>query len=335
MITINQDNLYALSLGATMLGSGGGGHPKILYDLVSYLMTIHGRVRVISLQDLHDDDLVVPLAFVGAPLIGMEKIPNTRIFDAIYQKIKLDYPTKNIVLMPAEIGGCNALTPLLLALNYQLPVLNADLIGRAFPKINMCKPAVLNKSCDPTYVSDFLGNSVVLHLNHLHSLENIVRDITVHFGGSAGIATFLFEGKHARDYVIENSLSYALQLGESILNRHEKAHATCIGAGIIVDNYHEMRGGFLFGYAVIKNADTTFNVHYQNEFLKVSKDNIDIDGSPNILVLIEKKTGFPLTAESLAYGLEVSILSYAAPDFWLTPIAHPFVDYKLLALESL
>ena len=130
MFYLNLDNLQAYSLGATMLGSGGGGNTNILFDLIKYLMHTHGRVKVIKINELNHDDLVVPLAFVGAPLIGIEKIPNTRIFEDIYQKIKADYPNRNIILMPAEIGGCNALTPLLLALKHNLPILDADLIGR-------------------------------------------------------------------------------------------------------------------------------------------------------------------------------------------------------------
>ena len=104
MFYLNLDNLQAYSLGATMLGSGGGGNTNILFDLIKYLMHTHGRVKVIKINELNHDDLVVPLAFVGAPLIGIEKIPNTRIFEDIYQKIKADYPNRNIILMPAQTG---------------------------------------------------------------------------------------------------------------------------------------------------------------------------------------------------------------------------------------
>ena len=337
MFTMNKHNLHVYCLGATMLGSGGGGHPKILYDLVAYLMDLHGDVNIISLEELKDDDLVVPVAFVGAPLINLERVPNTKIFDAIYEKIKLDFPNKNIVLMPAEIGGCNALTPLILALKYKLPVLDADLIGRAFPRIDMCKPAVLNQSCNPTYLADHMGNFMSLHLTRLSLLENIVRDVTVHFGSSEAIATFLFEGKRAHQYVIEQSISRALKLGIMSLeteNFLESTRAVLIGSGTISDVYHDMHGGFLFGYTVVKNEHSTFKIHYQNEFLSVSENGIDIYGSPNILVVIEKRTCVPLTTESLAYGLEVNILSLPAPDFWLHPSTFALVDYKSFTRES-
>ncbi len=334
MLTINANNLEALSLGATILGSGGGGHPKILYDLIAYLMETHGEARIISIDDLLENDLVVPLAMVGAPLVCMEKIPNTTLLDAIYTHIKRDFPHRRIVLMPAEIGGCNALTPLLLALKYDLPILDADLIGRAFPKLDMCKPAVLGRSCHPTYVSDLMGNSVSLHLTGLGMLEPLIRDITIRFGSSSSIATYLFEGKEAHDYVIENSVSRALSLGEKLL-LHHALEATVIGSGIVSDVYHDMKGGFLLGHATIKSKASCFKVHYQNEYLKVSQNDRDIDGSPNIIALIEKKSGLPLTTEALKYGQQVQILSLKAPDFWMTPKAHSVVDYKLLNLESI
>ena len=315
MFYLNLDNLQAYSLGATMLGSGGGGNTNILFDLIKYLMHTHGRVKVIKINELNHDDLVVPLAFVGAPLIGIEKIPNTRIFEDIYQKIKADYPNRNIILMPAEIGGCNALTPLLLALKHNLPILDADLIGRAFPTLDLCKPAIHNKSCNPTYLADFMGNSVTLSLTNLNLLEKTVRDITIHFGSNAGVATFIFNGHEANEYVIANSISRALELGKNTNNPETKL----IGHGIVSDVFHEMRGGFLFGNVVIKNLNSIFKIYYQNEYLKVTQDDVIIESSPNIIILLEKNTQIPLTTESLTYGLAVEILSLTAPDFWLTP----------------
>lgn len=337
MISITANNLYAFSLGATILGSGGGGDPVILYDTLLYLMETRGAITIISLDELHDDDLVIPVAFVGAPLISTERIPNTILFDKLYEKIKLDFPDKKIILMPAEIGGCNALTPLLLALKYHLPVLDADLIGRAFPRIDMCKPGVLNLSCNPTYLADHMGNVMSLHLNNLQLLERIVRDVTVHFGSSALIATFLFEGMHAHDHVIKGSISRAMALGDVLLQRQglmSNLDATLIGHGVISNVFHDMKGGFLFGHVEIKNDKSSFKVHYQNEYLKVSRNDVDIAGSPDIIVILEKKTGLPLSTESLTYGLDVNILILAAPNFWVDPIAHVLVDYKLLDLEA-
>jgi uncharacterized protein len=337
MRTITKNNLYAYSLGATILGSGGGGDPVILYDMVAYLMEQYGDIKIISADELHEDDLVVPVAFVGAPLVSSERIPNTIVFDKVYEKITQDFPGRNLVLMPAEIGGCNALTPLLLALKYNLPVLDADLIGRAFPRLDMCKPSVLNRSCDPTYLADHMGNVMSLHLNSLQLLESIVRDVTVHFGSCAAISTFLFDGKQVHDYVIKGSISRAMQLGDRLLKHHDlvaNVGASFIGTGVVSDVFHDMKGGFLFGYVVIKNENSCFKIYYQNEYLKVVENEIDVAGSPDLIVVIEQKTGLPLTTESLAYGLEVMILTLKAPSFWLDPLSYALVNYKLLELEA-
>lgn len=338
MITIHSDNLYAYSMGATLLGSGGGGHPKILFDLVFYLMETFGNVNVLSLTDLNDEDLVVPIAMVGAPLVIIEKQANLRMFDELYAQIMRDYPHKRIVLMPAEIGGCNALTPLLMALKYNLPLLDADLIGRAFPKINMCKPAVLNRPCNPTYLSDLMGNSLRLNLERLDLVELMVRDITVRFGSFSGIATFLFEGKNVDDYVIEGSISRAINLGMQLSHSPDfisSIQANVIGDGVISDVYQEMKNGFLLGHTLIKSNQEYYKIYYQNEYLMVKKNEVVVDGSPNIIALVEKKTGLPLTSEALAYGIEVYILSLKAPEFWATEEALAVVDYKLMNLETL
>jgi DUF917 family protein len=336
MRKLNQDQLHTLSLGATILGSGGGGDTKILYDLIDYFMTLYGDVELLSLNDLDDDDLIVPVAFVGAPLVNMERLPNMLIFDSIYESIKADFPTRNIIIMPAEIGGCNALTPLLLALKHHLPMLDADLIGRAFPEINMCKPAVLKASCNPTYLADHHGNMMTLKLHNLSLLEKSVRDMTVHFGSSAGIATFLLNGRDAKDYVIEGSISRALHLGETLMHHHDDfiRHQNQVGSGVITDVFHDMRGGFLFGYVQIKNQSYSFQVHYQNEYMKITKDEQDVAGSPDIIVIVDQKTGRPLPTEALTYGLDVAVYLLEAPSFWLQPNALSSVHYQSLSLGA-
>lgn len=76
------------------------------------------------------------------------------IFNKLWDAFKRDYPNRTLVLMPAEIGGCNALTPFQPAAQLSVPVLDADLIGRAFPKVSMCKPATNNAgSCVTAYLS--------------------------------------------------------------------------------------------------------------------------------------------------------------------------------------
>src|SRR3990167_5804711 len=179
MFTINKNDIDALSAGAMLLGSGGGGHTKILSELVKQQLDSYGPTKIITEKEVDENCVIVPIAFIGAPLVMIEKICNIKSFETLLNKIRDDYPDKKIILMPAEIGGCNALTPFLLASKHNLVILDADLIGRAFPKMTMCKPAILNYSPNPTYLADSHGNSVKLKFDDIVQVENSARDVVV------------------------------------------------------------------------------------------------------------------------------------------------------------
>jgi DUF917 family protein len=328
MYTLSKNDLPILAKGAAILGSGGGGNPKVLLDLVHHQMSQHGDVSIISTDELPDNCLIVPIAFVGAPLISMEKIPSMKIFTALYEKIRKDFPTQQIVLMPAEIGGCNALTPFMLASKYGLPILDADLIGRAFPKLNMCKPAILDYQADPTYLTDFHGNAITLHPQKIDALEDMVREVVVRFSSTAIIATFILTRDHT-DKVIPGSISRSLELGKNAL----PLNTIQLARGYINDIHHQLAGGFLTGHAVIKTAQHDIKIYFQNEFLLAKHKNETIAASPEIIAIIDAKSGIVITTESLQFGIEVILLKIPAPDFWLSPQALPVVHPNVFNLE--
>jgi DUF917 family protein len=314
------ENLAYLSSGAALLGSGGGGDAVILTDFLHYLLSQHGPVDIISLAELKPDDLVVPLAMIGAPLVCIERIPNQDMFVQLFTQIKRDYPDKNIVLMPAEIGGCNALTPFLLASIYHLPVLDGDLIGRAFPKINMCKPAVNKVSNLQAYVSSALGECVHFVAHSMPDLEDQARQITMRFGCSAAFSTFIFTADQQEKYVIPNSIMRAFELGRQ-LQAKQCPEATLITAGVITEVEHRIENGFLMGHAIIRSQAETYKILFQNEYLLVFKGQEIIAESPTIISLLETRSKTPIASESLRYGLQVELVSLAPPAFWDTPSA--------------
>lgn len=315
--------------GASILGSGGGGDPKILKDYLLYLFDIYQSITLIDINELQENHLIVPIAFVGAPLISLERLPNLLSFEKIYHQILKDYPHHQIVLMPAEIGGCNALTPFVLGLKYQIPILDADLIGRAFPKINMCKPYVLNAPNSRTYLSCHKGNLITLDLQTPQLIENIVRSNVVHFGASAIIATFIFEAHQHQNYIIPGSLSRCLMLAQN------KNIGKKIISGKIENVFHTMRNGFLMGEVQISSGQKNISIFFQNEYLIIKDPDEGYQGSPDIIVIIEKKSQIPLSTDVIRYGLDIEVYLLEAPSFWKESQHSNHVDFNLFLEETL
>ncbi len=323
-------NLDQLCYGAALLGSGGGGDPDVLKDYMHYLLNLHGPVKIITTTEMELDALVVPIALIGAPLISIERIPNAKMFINLFDKIQSVFANKKIILMPVEIGGCNAMTPFILASMYSLPVLDADLIGRAFPKINMCKPAIMGMTQQTAFIASALGEVVCIEAETMAELEDKARTVATAFGCSAAITTFIFEANQYKNYVIEGSISRALELGQS--SQHIEG-ASIIGTGIITDVHHAIENGFLKGYVKICSKQHEFMVFFQNEYLLVTKSNQKIAESPTIISLIESRSRKAITSESLRFGLQVDLVTLIPPDFWLTPKASSQVSLRVFGYE--
>src|SRR5690349_19667180 len=101
------DDLESLALGSAILGSGGGGNPA--YDLMfaKHQMMIHGPINMVNIEELDPDGLIVPIAFMGAPLVCIEKIRNGNEFVKIFKHIETNSKKKITAIMPIEIGGGN------------------------------------------------------------------------------------------------------------------------------------------------------------------------------------------------------------------------------------
>jgi DUF917 family protein len=340
MFTIDKSDIDALSAGAMILGSGGGGHTKILSGLVKQQLEMYGPAKIITTEEVSQNCVIVPIAFIGAPLVMIEKIPNIKLFETLLFKIQNEYQNKEIVLMPAEIGGCNSLTPFLLASKHKIPILDADLIGRAFPKMTMCKPAVLRYPPNPTILADCHGNGVTINLDDIAQVENQAREIVNNFGSYAAVASFIFSDENAllvADYTITQSISHALTLGKNLLENKQNLSALeksikadFLANGSIENIFHDIEGGFLNGHMSIRTNDKKIiKIYFQNEFLLAKMDDQIIAESPDIISVIDINSGLPITTESLKYALKVAVFRIKAPDFWSEEIAKTAVHYAI------
>ncbi len=75
MDTLTADDIEALCLGATLLGTGGGGDPYIAKLVAHQALETYGPVEVVNAADLPGDALVLTTAVIGAPTVILEKIP--------------------------------------------------------------------------------------------------------------------------------------------------------------------------------------------------------------------------------------------------------------------
>src|ERR1044072_7913485 len=120
------------------------------------------RVELMSPLDLADDDRVAIVSNMGAPLVGQERLADSR---NIARAVQLQEEVSQIrvcAVMSLEIGGNNAIQPLMAAAHLGLPVVDADTMGRAYPEAQMTSVAVGDLRTYPCALYDPRGIEAVV-----------------------------------------------------------------------------------------------------------------------------------------------------------------------------
>ena len=72
---IRLEDMDNIALGGAFLGTGGGGDPYIGRLMSEQAIRENGSVKVLNVDSLAADALVVPVAMMGAPTVLLEKLP--------------------------------------------------------------------------------------------------------------------------------------------------------------------------------------------------------------------------------------------------------------------
>lgn len=138
--------------------------------------------------------------------------------------------------MGPEVGGANGLCALPLAASLNLPVVDADTMGRAFPRIDMSLPYVFEKAVPwPAVFADARAEVHVIKdaQNHRH-FEDLGRDLSVKLGSSAAMALNPMRAEIVQRYCCLGSLSLAWFIGrEVVLARQRKSNPAKAVVGVV------------------------------------------------------------------------------------------------------
>ena len=210
----------AVAIGAGILGTGGGGNTYIGRTWLRKELRERGTVcRIIAADDVADDAYVCAIGTMGAPTVGIEKLQNGQEFITAMRAIEAHLRAPLAAILIGEIGGSNALKPLICGLQMNLPVVDGDGMGRAFPELQMDTFAIGGVSLTPMALADFAGNVVIFDkMDTPLRVEQYARSLTIEMGGSAALAMPLMTGRQMKQHIIRRTLTLARQIGETVLD---------------------------------------------------------------------------------------------------------------------
>jgi DUF917 family protein len=193
-------------------------------------------------------------------------------------------------------------------------VLDADSIGRAFPKLPMSVLNLHGISPSPVFLADSDGHSQLFFAENADEVEREARKICVSMGSCALAALYLMSGKVAQTRVIAGSISRAIAIGTN-----PRGHGRKLTSGIIDTIDYSMERGFLKGSVCLKEEDGgVVVVHFVNEYLAATREGLVIAQTPDIITLLDEQTSQTISTPELKWGLRVDLVALPAPAIWHT-----------------
>lgn len=130
---VSKTDLDFLSIGCYILGCGGGGSPYGVYLELMQLMAEGKTIKIRSMESLTANDMLPPIAAVGAPAVSNERPGGDLMLHALAEMTKHTSITYTSMLA-TEIGGSNGLQPLEWGSSkyYNIPTVDGDLMGKPY-----------------------------------------------------------------------------------------------------------------------------------------------------------------------------------------------------------
>lgn len=333
MRLLGKQEIEDISVGAALLGTGGGGDPYIGKLMTLQAIEEFGPIQLLSVDEIPDDALVVPSGMMGAPTVMIEKVPSGHEAIEAFKSLESYLGKKIYATMPIEAGGINSLLPLALAARLGLPVVDVDGMGRAFPELQMVTFYLDGVSATPMVIADEKGNHTLLNTIDNIWAERIARNATIQKGGSVMMAIYPMVGKNLKDSGIHNILTLEEEIGRSIrlskengLNPIDEVLKITGGfelfKGKIMDVNRKTETGFARGTAkiegVIDYKGETLELRFQNEHLIAKTEHRLLCVTPDLIAVLDSETGLPITTEGMRYGARCTVIGIPCDPKWRT-----------------
>ncbi|MGG5315396.1 DUF917 domain-containing protein [Enterococcus sp. AZ072] len=329
---ITVDDLNDIATGATLLGTGGGGDPFVGKLMALQALQKYGPVKVLSVDELDDEAMVMPVGSIGAPSVSNEKIAAEEEIFAPVEALKDFFSERTQAIMPIEIGGGNSLIPIACAAKMGLPIVDADAMGRAFPESQMVTFFLKGYQPEVVAMADSQGNRVIYYPKDGEWSEKIARSITDVMGGNANMVDNVFPGKVVKECGIRGTLSLAKEIGETLSRLTDstspvtklltKLKGYSLFEGKINHIERNVAGGFTRGRTTLsginQNKGEELEILFQNELLLARKNGKVVASTPDLICALDHETGRPITTETLRYGARIHMIALPCDPKWRT-----------------
>lgn len=318
-IKLDMEAVEAAVLGGTILGGGGGGSMIKGRELGELAVRI-GEPRLVDVEDLPDDALIVTVSAVGAPAAKEGVAKPFAYLRAVVILKQNGGDAQGFI--SSECGGIAVVNGWLQSAVFGIPVVDAPSNGRAQPIIPM---GSMGLHAIPGFVSLQAaagGNTTtgryteVCVRGSLMQASAAIRQFSAQAGGLVAVARNPVQAGYIKKNGAPGAVKQAIELGRAMLNvKHKGAEAIInavtdtLGGRIVDESVVESvelktSGGFDTGKVIFSDYELTF----WNEYMTLDKGNNRVSTFPNLIMTIDAESGTPVTSAEIKEGQKVALL---------------------------
>lgn len=318
----------ALLGGLGILGMGGGGQVEFGQAILQNDFKRKRVHAIVDVEDIEDGAFVVSGGILGSIKAlgeaGFDKTVDSweHRFDLVSatRAMERHFGRKVDYVVPFELGGLNTPVIMSLASRLGIPMLNADLLGRAAPETQMTSLIGLGISLYPMVMLDGEGTTAfVERADSIFFADQLGRWMVQQAKGMGANNHYPMSGADAKRAVLPGTVTHAIQLGSKLLKAHEEGASgvetvrqhTCahvLGQGRVVDVFEEDRNAFFYKRAVIESDHGRLELTIMNEYMLARLNGKTVTLFPDSIMVLHSGSGCGIISLDLVKGLDVTVL---------------------------
>ncbi|MCE5209421.1 MAG: DUF917 domain-containing protein [Chloroflexi bacterium] len=345
----NRQDVEDFVRGCTFYGTGGGGAYDRGVDLLMDQLKKGHEVGWVTMDEMKDDDhsccpfLMGSLAGPDARareemkvIYGLGDIvydETARMVGAI-KGLEAKQKQKVNALVPIELGGANSAACVCTAAELGIISLDGDYTGRAIPEIQQTTPFIFEHSLMPIVSCDGWGNIATIESAvNWRMAERLGKQISVAGYSYSSQAGFFANATDTKKALIPGTMTECYQVGKTLREAVEQGkdpadtiaakldgHVICKGK--VTSKTVEDRDDYYWATHEITGLGdykgTQLKVWLKNENHMCWKNGEIFVTSPDMIQIIDTKTGQPYTNNVIKVGMEVSVIAMKARDIFRT-----------------
>lgn len=328
--------------GCTLMGTGGGGSPEDGVRWLSNLLNEGKTLKWVDADEIDDAAWTVCAYLMGSIAPKTEETRQRMKELGLTEEVVDNMPAKAAQeladymevdiggVVPIELGGGATPGALSAATILGVPMVNGDYTGRAIPEVPQTTPILNKQPMWPMASADAYGNVVLIKDSVSYDMaERIGKLVSAASFGLAGNAAFLLKGNTMQDTVIRGTADECLELGRAIREAREagddpveaaleQTGGWLLSKGEVTEKDDDDREGYYWGtHTITGDGEFTgkeFKIWFKNENHVTWKNDEPFVTSPDIIAVLDRKTGEPKTNPSIEVGDQVAVIGIEAVD---------------------